>query len=122
MKKKIDTVSTYYKVNTKDELTLNNNSGTTLPPGSNLKLKANMALDKVDFAQWELKADSTTVVPFQAQISKTNPFEIRVDAQLLAGKKYSLRVGKETVSAFYFKTQNLLYSILMLVKVMTMDL
>ncbi|MCL1679533.1 Ig-like domain-containing protein [Elizabethkingia miricola] len=103
VKKKVDTVSTYYKVNTKDELTLNNNSGTTLPPGSNLRLKANMALDKVDFAQWELKADSTTVVPFQAQISKTNPFEIQVDAQLLAGKKYSLRVGKESVSAFYFK-------------------
>jgi hypothetical protein len=32
VKKKVDTVSTYYKVNTKDELTLNNNSGTTLPP------------------------------------------------------------------------------------------
>ncbi len=68
-----------------------------------------MALDKVDFAQWELKADSTTVVPFQAQISKTNPFEIQVDAQLLAGKKYSLRVGKETVSAFYFKKRKTYY-------------
>ena len=90
MKKKIDTVSTYYKVNTKDELTLNNNSGTTLPPGSNLKLKANMALDKVDFAQWELKADSTTVVPFQAQISKTNPFEIRLMLSFWQGRNIAL--------------------------------
>jgi hypothetical protein len=37
-----------------------------------------MALDKVDFAQWELKADSTTVVPFQAQISKQIHLKFRL--------------------------------------------
>ncbi|HAY3550644.1 Ig-like domain-containing protein [Elizabethkingia meningoseptica] len=103
VKKKVDTTSTYYKVNPKDELTLNNQSGTTLPPGSGLKLKANMALDNVDFAQWELKADSTVVVPFKASISRSNPFEINLDAEMQTGKKYSLRVAKESVSAFYFK-------------------
>ncbi|NAW51992.1 hypothetical protein GNY06_11650 [Elizabethkingia argentiflava] len=102
-KKKIDTTSTYYKVNPKDELVLSNRSGSVLPPESGLRLGANMALDNVDFSQWKLTTDSITSVPFQARVLEGNPFDIQVDASFMAGKKYSLRVPKESVSSFYYK-------------------
>jgi len=106
-KEKIDTISTYFKPNEKDELKLNNNSGAVIPPDSALKLKANMYLKSIDLSKWELKAetDSTVAVPFKAKISHTNPFEILLNAKMKTGEKYKLLVGKESVSSHYYSNQ-----------------
>ena len=105
VKKKVDSTATYYKVNAKDELTISNQSGNELPPHSTLRIRANMELKNIDVSKWEMKMDSTTVVPFTAKISDKNPFEILVNSDFDASKKFTLSVPKETVEAYYFSNQ-----------------
>jgi len=103
-KQKIDTISTFFKPNEKDELKLSNISGAVIPPETSLKIKANMSLNSIDLSKWELKAeaDSTLALPFKAEISKTNPFEISVNANMKTGERYKLLVGSESVSSHYY--------------------
>jgi len=103
-KGKIDTISTYFKPNEKDELKLNNGLGAVIPPNNSLKLKANMSLDSIYISKWELKAeaDSTTSIPFTAKISHTNPYEIVVNANMKSGEKYKLLVDKKSISSYYY--------------------
>lgn len=102
-KKKRDTTSIFYKPNAKDQLTLSNASGGVLPPKSTLVLKANMQLDSLDTSRWKLSVDSITPVPFKAEISKSNPFQIAVHSEFLEGQKFHLTIPKESVRSFYFK-------------------
>ncbi len=98
---KKDTVSLFYKRNAQNEMTLVNEGGNLLPPGSELKLKSNYYINQIQPEKWKLTLDSLTVVPFSAKISETNGYQILVKADFQEGKKYKLNIPKETVSSFY---------------------
>lgn len=101
---KKDTVSVFYKYNTKNKMLLSNNEGGTLSPKSQLKITSNYIIDKISPEKWELKSDSLTTQQFTAKISETNPYEILVTSDFITGKKYQLTVPSKSVSSFYDKT------------------
>lgn len=104
--KKQDTVSVFYKYNTKNAMDINSdNGGGMLAPKSDFKISSNYYLDKINIDKWLLRAegDSVNTIPFTAKISETNPYQILVKSDFVSGKKYQLTVPKETVSSFYAK-------------------
>lgn len=101
---KKDTVSVFYKYNTKNKMQLSNNEGGTLAPKSQLRITSNYIIDKINPEKWELKSDSLTTQQFTAKISETNPYEILVTSDFITGKKYQLTVPSKSVSSFYDKT------------------
>jgi hypothetical protein len=104
--KKQDTVSVFYKYNTKNAMDINSdNGGGMLAPKSDFKISSNYYLDKINTDKWLLRAegDSVNTIPFTAKISETNPYQILVKSDFISGKKYQLTVPKETVSSFYAK-------------------
>ncbi|MFP3596243.1 Ig-like domain-containing protein [Chryseobacterium sp. SIMBA_029] len=101
---KKDTVSVFYKYNTKNKMVLSNNEGGTLSPKAQLKITSNYIIDKINPEKWELKSDSLTTQQFTAKISETNPYEILVTSDFITGKKYQLTVPSKSVSSFYDKT------------------
>lgn len=104
--KKQDTVSVFYKYNTKNAMDINSdNGGALLPPKTDFKIISNYYLDKINTDKWTLRTegDSLNTLPFTAKISETNPYQILVNSDFTAGKKYRLTIPKETVSSFYAK-------------------
>ncbi|CAA7195382.1 Ig-like domain-containing protein [Chryseobacterium potabilaquae] len=103
---KKDTVSVFYKYNTKNSMEINSdNGGGMLPPNSDFKIRSNYYIDKINTEKWTLKTegDSLNTIPFTAKISEKNPYQITVKSDFQTGKKYQLTVPKETVSSFYSK-------------------
>lgn len=95
-----DTVSTFYRYNTKNEMIVSNAKGNMLPPGNDFAISSNYAIDAIDPQKWTLVSDSIQQ-PFTARISARNPYEIFITSDFKEGKKYSLTVPRETVSSFY---------------------
>ena len=97
---KQDTVSVFYRYNTKNEMTVSNAKGNLLPPNQDFVIKSNYFVDKIQPEKWTLVSDSIQQ-EFTAKISEKNPYEIEIKSNFKEGKKYSLTVPKETVSSFY---------------------
>ena len=97
---KKDTVSIFYRYNTKNEMTVSNSKGSLLPPNQGFAITSNYFIDKIQPEKWTLVSDSIKQ-DFTAKISENNPYEIQVKSTFKEGKKYSLTVPKETVSSFY---------------------
>ena len=97
---KKDTVSIFYRYNTKNEMTVSNSKGSLLPPNQGFAISSNYFIDKIQPEKWTLVSDSIKQ-DFTAKISENNPYEIQVKSAFKEGKKYSLTVPKETVSSFY---------------------
>lgn len=101
---KQDTVSVFYKYNKKNAMDLeNDNGGPALAPNSDFKIRSNYIIDKISPEKWVLKSDSLTTQEFTAKISETDPYQIMIHSDFVAGKKYQLTVPKETVSSYYAK-------------------
>lgn len=102
---KKDTVSVFYKQNAKNAMAISNADGGLLPPKTDFKITSNYRIDKIDPASWRLtiKGDSLTSLPFNAKISETNPYQIQVSSDFVAGKNYQLIVPSKTVTSFYDK-------------------
>lgn len=101
---KKDTVSIFYRYNTKNEMTVSNSKGSLLPPNQGFTITSNYFIDKIQPEKWTLVSDSIKQ-DFTAKISENNPYEIQVKSPFKEGKKYSLTVPKETVSSFYESIQ-----------------
>ncbi|MGZ5188298.1 MAG: Ig-like domain-containing protein [Kaistella sp.] len=97
---KQDTVSAFYRFNTKNEMLVSNTKGNMLAPNQDFVITSNYFIDKIQPEKWTLVSDSIQQ-EFTAQISEKKPFEIRIKSQFKEGKKYALTVPKETVSSFY---------------------
>lgn len=97
---KRDTVSVFYRFNTKNEMLVSNAKGNLLAPKQDFIITSNYFIDKIQPEKWILVSDSIRQ-EFTAQIYEKNPFEVHIQSQFKEGKKYSLTVPKETVSSFY---------------------
>ena len=101
---KKDSTSVFYKYNTKNAMDINSdNGGNMLPPKTDFKITSTYIIDQISPEKWVLKSDSLTTQNFTAKISETNPYQILISSDFIAGKKYQLTVPKETVSSFYTK-------------------
>nr|WP_314492916.1 Ig-like domain-containing protein [uncultured Chryseobacterium sp.] len=98
-----DSTSVFYKYNAKNTMTLTNEDGNLLPPKTDFKITSNYIVDKVSPEKWILKSDSLTTQNFTAKISESNPYQILIQSDFIAGKKYQLTIPKTTVSSFYDK-------------------
>ncbi|MBW8362394.1 MAG: Ig-like domain-containing protein [Kaistella sp.] len=101
---KKDTVSLFYRYNTKNEMTINNQDGNLLEPFKDFRFVSNYLIDKIEPEKWILKSDSLTTETFTARISAENPYQVWVNSDFKAGKKYQLTVPKGSVSSFYEST------------------
>lgn len=97
---KTDSISIFYRMNPKNEMTLANGKGSILPPKSNFEITSNYALNKINTEGWTLVSDSIAQ-PLSALISEHDPFRILVSSEFKEGKKYSLTVPKQTVFSYY---------------------
>ncbi len=97
---KKDTVSLFYRHNSKNEMILGNARGNLLAPGQEFVIRSNYHLERINAEKWTLVSDSIQQ-NFAAEISATNPFEIKVKSDFKEGKKYALNIPKESVSSFY---------------------
>ncbi|WHF50590.1 Ig-like domain-containing domain [Chryseobacterium gotjawalense] len=97
---KKDSVSLFYHLNTKNEMSIANNRGNLLPPQQDFVITSNYFADKIQPEKWSLVSDSIKQ-DFTAEISEKNPFEIHIKSNFKEGKKYSLTIPKETLSSFY---------------------
>ncbi len=97
---KKDTVSIFYRYNTKNEMSVSNTKGNQLPPNRDFVITSNYYVEKINPEKWSLVSDSIKQ-NFTAEIFEKNPFEIHIKSDFKEGKKYSLTVPKETVSSFY---------------------
>lgn len=96
--------SLFYKYNVKNTMDINSdNGGSLLPPKTDFKITSNYILDQIQPEKWVLKSDSLTTQEFTAKISPTNPYQILISSDFIAGKKYQLTVPKETVLSYYAK-------------------
>lgn len=101
---KKDTVSVFYKYNTKNAMDISSdNGGSQLPPKTDFKISSNYVINAINPEKWTLKADSLTTQEFTARISEVNPYQIVISSNFIAGKKYQLTIPKETVSSYYTK-------------------
>ncbi|MCU7614740.1 Ig-like domain-containing protein [Chryseobacterium sp. GMJ5] len=101
---KKDTVSVFYKYNTKNAMDISSdNGGSQLPPKTDFKISSNYVINAINPEKWTLKADSLTTQEFTARISEANPYQIVISSNFIAGKKYQLTIPKETVSSYYTK-------------------
>lgn len=98
-----DSTSVFYKYNAKNAMTLTNENGNLLPPKANFRITSNYVIDKLSPEKWTLKSDSITTQNFTAKISESNPFQILIQSDFVAGKKYQLTIPKTTVSSYYEK-------------------
>ncbi|TXF76141.1 Ig-like domain-containing domain [Chryseobacterium sp.] len=101
---KKDTVSLFYRYNTKNEMSISNQDGNLLEPFKDFRFVSNYIINKIEPEKWILKSDSLTTESFTARISAENPYQIWVNADFKAGKKYQLTVPKGSVSSFYEST------------------
>ncbi len=99
---KQDTVSLFYRYNTKNEMTLSNARGNLLAPNQEFIIKSNYEINELLTSQWTLVSDSIQQ-NFTAQVLPENPFEIHVKSDFKEGKKYALTITSESVVSFYEK-------------------
>ena len=99
-KSRQDTVSVFYRYNTKNEMSISNARTNLLAPNQNFEISSNYFIEKIQPEKWSLVSDSIKQ-EFSAKIDEGNPFNILVTSDFKAGKKYSLTVPKESVSSFY---------------------
>ena len=97
---KQDTVSLFYRYNTKNEMAVTNNKGNLLAPKEDFVITSNYFIDKIQPEKWSLVSDSIAQ-EFNAKISDKNPYQIQIKGDFKEGKKYSLTVPKETISSFF---------------------
>ena len=97
---KKDSVSLFYRYNTRNELTLSNNKGNLLAPGDGFTISSNYIIDSIQPEKWTLVSDSLSQ-PFTARINENNRFEVNIQSEFKEGKKYSLTVPRESLSSFY---------------------
>ena len=97
---KQDTVSVFYRYNSKNEMTVSNTKGSVLAPADDFVITSNYFIDKMQPEKWSLVSDSISQ-EFTAVISPNNSYEIVIKSNFKEGKKYSLTVPKETASSFY---------------------
>lgn len=97
---KKDSVSLFYRYNTRNELTLSNNKGNLLAPGDGFTISSNYIIDSFQPEKWTLVSDSLSQ-PFTARINENNRFEVNIQSEFKEGKKYSLTVPRESLSSFY---------------------
>ena len=97
---KQDTVSVFYRYNSKNEMTVSNTKGSVLEPTDDFVITSNYFIDKMQPEKWSLVSDSISQ-EFTAVISPNNSYEIVIKSNFKEGKKYSLTVPKETASSFY---------------------
>lgn len=97
---KKDTVSVFYRYNTKNEMTIANAKSNLIAPNEDFVITANYFVDQIQPEKWTLVSDSIKQ-DFTAEIHKNNPFKIVVKGDFKEGKNYSLTVPKESVSSFY---------------------
>ncbi|MDO4224783.1 MAG: Ig-like domain-containing domain [Bergeyella zoohelcum] len=93
--------SIFYRANDKEEMTISNQKGATIPPHRDFEIISNFELKNLDTQNWKLNIDSLTTQPFTAKISENNPYKILVSSAFEIGKKYSLTIPKESVSSYY---------------------
>lgn len=96
---KSDTISVSYKA-VKQEFVLSNKRGNELAPENSFRISSTLPLENINQEKWKLESDSISQ-NFTAKISPSNPFEMIVNANFTAGKKYALTIPKETVFSFY---------------------
>ena len=101
---KKDSVSLFYRYNSKNEMTISNTKGNSLAPQQDFVVTSNYFVDKIQPEKWTLVSDSIQQ-EFTAAISEKNPFEIYIKSDFKDGKKYSLTIPKETVSSFFEKNK-----------------
>lgn len=101
---KADTISSFIKLNEKEDLTLANQKGYTLPPKKEFVISANMDLANINPNQWKLTSDSIEQ-NFEAKISAKKPSEIIINADFLEGKKYSLNIPNHSVSSDFYQNE-----------------
>jgi hypothetical protein len=97
---KKDSVSLFYRYNTRNELTLSNNKGNLLAPGDGFTISSNYIIDSIQPEKWTLVSDSLSQ-PFTARINENNRFGVNIQSEFKEGKKYSLTVPRESLSSFY---------------------
>ena len=97
---KQDTVSVFYRYNTKNEMTIANSKSNLIAPNQDFVITSNYFVDKIMPEKWTLVSDSIKQ-DFTAKIQESNPFQIVIKSDFKEGKKYSLTVPKESVSSFY---------------------
>lgn len=97
---KKDSVSIFYRLNTKNEMSITNNRGNLLAPNQDFVLNANYFIEKIQPEKWTLVSDSINQA-FTAKIGEKNPFEIHIKSDFKEGKKYSLTIPKGTVFSFF---------------------
>jgi uncharacterized protein (DUF2141 family) len=100
-------MSITYKFHAKEDLTLASEES-VLSPEEDFVISANYWLHEIDTQKWSLKIDSLTSQPFTAQVSKENPYQIRIKSDFKTGKKYQLIIPKESVFS-YFKSNSKSY-------------
>lgn len=101
---KADTINTFIKLNEKEDLTLSNQKGYTLPPKKDFVISANMDLANINPNQWKLTSDSIEQ-NFEAKISAKKPNEIIIYSDFLEGKKYSLNLLKHSVNSDFYQNE-----------------
>ena len=97
---KKNTVSLFYRYNTKNEMAVTNNKGNLLAPNEDFVITSNYFIDQIQPEKWSLVSDSIAQ-EFTAKIAEKNPYQIHIKANFKEGKKYSLTVPKETVLSFF---------------------
>jgi uncharacterized protein (DUF2141 family) len=97
---KKDTVSLFYRYNTKNEMAVTNNKGNLLAPNEDFVITSNYFIDQIQPEKWSLVSDSIAQ-EFTAKIAEKNPYQIQIKGNFKEGKKYSLTVPKETISSFF---------------------
>ncbi len=97
---KQDTVSVFYRYNTKNEMIVSNSKGNLLAPDRDFIISSNYHIDSIDIRDWTLVSDSIQQ-DFTARISEQNPYVVFITSDFKEGKKYSLTVQRGTVSSFY---------------------
>lgn len=97
---KQDTVSLFYRYNTKNEMSVTNNRGNKLAPNDDFVITSNYFIDKIQPEKWTLVSDSIAQ-EFTAKIAENDPYKIHIKGNFKEGNKYSLTVPKETVLSFF---------------------
>lgn len=101
---KQDTISTFFRLNEKEELSLSNQKGNILSPKRDFVITANMDLKEINPQHWTLKTDSVAQ-NFEAKISAKNANELLISADFKAGKNYSLHIPKQSVETDFYQNE-----------------
>lgn len=97
--------SLFYREASANELALSNSSGALVTPNGTLEILSNYPLESLQSENWTLNKDSLSVIPFTAEISKTNAHRILLKAEMEPGQKYSLSVPRGGVRSYYVSNE-----------------